>query len=47
VGIFKYHDMDDFEKVVDQTIGQIVDVNYVKNIFDSERLKGIYRQIYI
>lgn len=47
VGIFKYHDMDDFEKVVDQTIGQIVDVNYVKSIFDSERLKGIYRQIYI
>jgi glycosyltransferase involved in cell wall biosynthesis len=46
VGVFKYHDMCDFVNVVDQTIGQVVDVNHVRYIFDSERLKKRYKEIY-
>lgn len=46
VGIFKYRDMADFVKVVNETIGQLVNVEHVKCIFDSERLREIYRNIY-
>lgn len=46
VGIFRYHDMQGFKKAVEQTIGQPVDVDHVKNVFDSERLREIYREIY-
>ena len=47
VGIFTYHDMLGFKKAVDQTKGQPVDMDYVKHIFDSDRLKEIYREIYM
>ncbi len=46
VGVFKYHDMSGFKKAVEQTINQPVEVGYVKHIFDSERLKDIYKEIY-
>lgn len=46
VSIFKYHDMQGFANAVEKTIGAGVKVEQVKHIFDSNRLKGIYKDIY-
>ena len=47
VGIFRYHDMQDFASKIEQTIGKEVDLLQVKYIFDSYRLKAIYKNIYL
>ena len=47
VKVFKYHDMQDFVNAVEQTIGTKVDVDFVNHIFDSSRLKEIYKNIYL
>lgn len=46
VGVFKYHDMQDFVNMVEQTIGMSVNVDHIKYIFDIEKLKEKYKEIY-
>lgn len=47
VGRFKFGDFDDFNRVIDKTINQEVDVNLVSHIFGKERIKAIYKNIYL
>lgn len=44
--IFKYGDMDDFVTKVQQTIGQPVDRDAIMSIFDTQRIKRLYKNVY-
>lgn len=46
VGVFKYQDYADFNRKVEQTIGKEVDRDKVREIFNPERIKQIYKESY-
>lgn len=45
--VFKYHDFDDFVKAVERTIGQNVDIEKAKQVFDPIRIKQAYKDAYL
>lgn len=47
VSVFKYHDYSDFVKKVSSSIGKNVDVDSVKNLFASDKLKKVYKSIFL
>lgn len=47
VSIFPFGHYDAFAQTVEQTIGQRVDVEQVNRIFDPQRIKEMYKQVYI
>lgn len=47
VRVFKYGDMDDFMVAVKKTIGEKVDLEYVADIFNHDRLKELYKEVYM
>ena len=47
VKTFKYGNMDDFILTVKDTIGESVDLEYVTNVFDPDRLKELYKGVYL
>lgn len=44
VRIFKYHNFNEFNKAIDLTKGQIVDVSTVKNIFNRKMIAKMYEE---
>ena len=46
VGVFKYNDYSDFNHKVEQTIGKQVDREKVREMFNSDRIKLIYKEAY-
>jgi len=46
VGVFQYRDYEDFEYKVEHTIGKKVDTVKVRELFNPERIKQIYKEAY-
>ena len=47
VSVFKYGDYEAFEKAVESTIGSPVNLDAVDSIFSSQRIKEIYKKVYL
>lgn len=45
--VFKYQDYEGFCNAVEETIGQSVEVDKVKEIFNSDKIKEIYKKSYL